>query len=481
MKLPRKLRIVLLAIVSLFVVWLIYYSSISVVYGVKLRNLRAQVNAEGSSLDPVELRSELAGKPLSASQNAAYLYRAAGNLMEMRKGPEVPEVNSYDAFLKAKSGARAKIVSEKRPSLETWLRDSAIPLRLLHDAAKFDHARFDIDYSEGKEIKLPHVAQLFDGARLLMLEAWLAAEQGDSHKALQATWAALRLRRATEDEPFVLSEALGVWTDAIAATTLQDTIPLIQPQEMDLLLILRELQSRKANNFRLVAEALRASRAAEMESARKNGLLYVMSEGYPQKYLPGILESTLVGILNGSLPDETFSIAYMNRFVKAASELESMTVADMQRFDGEESQEASTLAHSFGGRYFHESLRQFLPFSPTARPFKRDFARRDVTVCGIAAELYRLDHGDYPTSLNALVPNYLATLPKDTFSGKALLFKSLPSGVLIYSVGPNGRDDGGVGDQTWDESERIAPQGLLSAADDIVWRVERTAAATDTP
>ena len=60
-------------------------------------------------------------------------------------------------------------------------------------------------------------------------------------------------------------------------------------------------------------------------------------------------------------------------------------------------------------------------------------------MCGIAAELYRLDHGDYPTSLDALVPNYLATLPKDTFSGKALLFKSLPSGVLIYSVGPNGR------------------------------------------
>ena len=61
MKLPRKLRIVLLAIVSLFVVWLIYYSSISVVYGIKLRNLRAQVKAEGSSLDLVELRFRVGG------------------------------------------------------------------------------------------------------------------------------------------------------------------------------------------------------------------------------------------------------------------------------------------------------------------------------------------------------------------------------------------------------------------------------------
>ena len=47
---------------------------------------------------------------------------------------------------------------------------------------------------------------------------------------------------------------------------------------------------------------------------------------------------------------------------------------------------------------------------------------------------------------------YLAAFPKDAFSQKALLFKSLPNGVLIYSVGPNGKDDGGASDSTWDES-----------------------------
>ena len=166
----------------------------------------------------------------------------------------------------------------------------------------------------------------------------------------------------------------------------------------------------------------------------------------------------------------------MNRFVKAASELESMTAADIQRFDGEQLEEMTALKHSLGGRYFHElSLRKVLLFSGIAREYKRDFARRDVAVCGIAAELYRLDHGNYPTGLDALVPKYLAALPKDTFSGKPLLFKSLPNGVLIYSVGPNGKDDGGAGDQTWNESGRIS-----AGADDIAWRVERTAAAAQT-
>ena len=305
MKVPRKWRILLMTVLSLFVLWLIYYASMSVIYGIKLRNLRAQVKAEGSSLDFAELVSDYARSPLSASENAAYLYRAAGNLMEMRAGPEIPEASSYDAFLKAKPTERAKLVSEKRAGLETWLRDSAVPLELLHQAAKYEHARFDLDYSGVSEMKLPHLAQLSDGARLLMLEAWLAAEQGDAHRALQATWAAFRLRRATEDEPIIVGQMLGIVTDSIAAMTLQEVIPVIQPQEKDLLLILRELQSRKANSFHLLAEAARAGRATEMESARKGGMLYVKrNDELPEKERPGILEDCLVGILNGNLPDE---------------------------------------------------------------------------------------------------------------------------------------------------------------------------------
>jgi len=107
---------------------------------------------------------------------------------------------------------------------------------------------------------------------------------------------------------------------------------------------------------------------------------------------------------------------------------------------------------------------------------KKDVARRDVAKCGIAAEMYRLDHGAYPKSLEALAPKYLATLPNDTFSGQPLNFKSLPDGVLIYSVGPNGIDDGGVEAQASNGNE-----SAKKSPDDIVWRVERKAAAAKVP
>lgn len=56
---------------------------------------------------------------------------------------------------------------------------------------------------------------------------------------------------------------------------------------------------------------------------------------------------------------------------------------------------------------------------------------------------YRRDHNSYPKQLEDLTPKYLASVPGDLFSGKALVYRATEKGYLLYSVGPNGRDDGG--------------------------------------
>jgi hypothetical protein len=62
---------------------------------------------------------------------------------------------------------------------------------------------------------------------------------------------------------------------------------------------------------------------------------------------------------------------------------------------------------------------------------------------GLAA--YRRDRGGYPKALNALAPRYLAKVPEDRFSGKALVYRPSPDGYLLYSVGVNGKDEQGRG------------------------------------
>jgi hypothetical protein len=61
---------------------------------------------------------------------------------------------------------------------------------------------------------------------------------------------------------------------------------------------------------------------------------------------------------------------------------------------------------------------------------------------------YQRQHGRYPEKLAALAPAYLPQIPKDIFTGKALIYRPTESGYLLYSVGVNGRDDQG---QTYDD------------------------------
>jgi len=72
-------------------------------------------------------------------------------------------------------------------------------------------------------------------------------------------------------------------------------------------------------------------------------------------------------------------------------------------------------------------------------------ARLAVLRTALAVERYRLAHdGKFPPSLNALVPAYLREVPRDPFDEQPLRFKPLSPGYVIYSIGADGVDDGGL-------------------------------------
>lgn len=62
----------------------------------------------------------------------------------------------------------------------------------------------------------------------------------------------------------------------------------------------------------------------------------------------------------------------------------------------------------------------------------------------LALRAYNLEHGGYPDKLNRLVPSYLKKLPIEPFTmQETFCYKRTTSGYLLYSIGPDGRDDGG--------------------------------------
>jgi hypothetical protein len=74
------------------------------------------------------------------------------------------------------------------------------------------------------------------------------------------------------------------------------------------------------------------------------------------------------------------------------------------------------------------------------------FAQSSVDLARVACALerYRLAHGEYPQTLDALTPQFIAEVPHDIINGQPLHYRLRPDGqFILYSVGWNEMDDGG--------------------------------------
>jgi hypothetical protein len=71
-------------------------------------------------------------------------------------------------------------------------------------------------------------------------------------------------------------------------------------------------------------------------------------------------------------------------------------------------------------------------------------AKAAFLITDLALHSYRLDNGRYPQSLNTLIPRYINKIAVDPFGkGDTLRYKLTKQKYLLYSVGPDGKDDNG--------------------------------------
>jgi hypothetical protein len=107
----------------------------------------------------------------------------------------------------------------------------------------------------------------------------------------------------------------------------------------------------------------------------------------------------------------------------------------------------------------------------SAASFNRGLANLRLFRCHLALREYWLAREGYPENLSELAPEVLADLPPDPFSGRDFIYRRLPVGYQLYSVGPDGVDDGG----------RPVPPGVspASARGDTMLDVGLDAAATE--
>jgi hypothetical protein len=70
--------------------------------------------------------------------------------------------------------------------------------------------------------------------------------------------------------------------------------------------------------------------------------------------------------------------------------------------------------------------------------------QRHLAITAIALKRYKHKHGQFPPSLDGLVPNFLPAVPRDCMNGQLLHYQFKDKDTFIlYSVGEDGKDDDG--------------------------------------
>ena len=284
-------------------------------------------------------------------------------------------------------------------------------------------------------------------ARLLLLSARRQAVDGHPAEAIADGARLIRMGEHLARDPLGISSFVGMAIDGLALTTLAEVLP----------------QVTHADQLNAI-DPLRLSQASEKLSAAKSALLFDEAMGltnaadiadkrigwskfYDQTLTRSSGSETLFGVLcvdpfyrnfvlRGDVDD------FRRRCRRDIHLMSALFHWDHR--DPDRRRWSLSEASGLDGAGLYSQL--FMPaFSKLNGAGWRSEARRNVAGVLLAATRYRLATGVLPDSLEALVPEYLPYAPVDVFAQDHAVLKlvSTDNGGTVYSIGDNGRDDGG--------------------------------------
>lgn len=395
------------------------------------------VAAEGRMLrvEAAQIISTALPPAPSADDNAAPLYQRAFASLTADK-----ELDESDSPFK--DPLTADVASGEITAI---LERHAATLDLLRRATDKPGCRFERDWSRpALDMLLPEVQEMRRAARLLTLAARRAAADGDGEQALADVVRIHRLGMHAASEPILISGLVGQAIDALALGTLADVLPRLEKSDLPL------LEKDSLRDF--VATPIRYQRAFLGEEAFGLAMLGDLADGSKGMTTLELLQS-VSGEPTRFTFDSPFSLLYrcfmlpadiasyrdiLRRYQDIAGK---MLLPKSQPYPVvvKETAEIEETLESRPAGVFAALLAPAL--SGVLKSQARSAAMHDVAGVLVAAIRARLAGASLAESL---VPEAVPALPGDPFTeDKPLLAKRDDDGWVVYSVGPDGEDDGG--------------------------------------
>jgi hypothetical protein len=342
--------------------------------------------------------------------------------------------------------------SESAKGILAALSESDPVLQEIRDASHRRYSRFNISYNEEDPagIVLPHLAALKHFCQVLQLRASAELALGRTDEAAADVDLMLYLTDATRDEPIMVSQLIRMeQLYCVLPPIAEGMRQWSEPQ-------LRSFQERLLR-FDFCADM---KRALDSERVFLGAGIIDFLHRNPEKYqnlVGGANGADFPGVLWAAAPSGWFDFEKLNYSrVFEAYHSPGMDLSN-HLIKPQAALEADAMVSRQATRpwpvllFRHHVFCAFLlpGFSVALR--KTAFAQTAADVAGIACALerYRRAQGQYPDSLESLTtpaqPVLLPRLPHDVIDAQPLKFRKTEDGrYLIYSIGWNQKDDGGV-------------------------------------
>jgi len=458
-RLLKGLAITLVALGVIYVIWV-------GVSAIKLHRAYAALRKDGRPMSA----EEVIPPRVEDTNNAALLYESAGLLLKAMpaRWEEVPDANVLspkEASARDKSKdllghlgyladafTKESLEAGRRAKLEALLAEDIVTqaLAIVTLGTERPSCRFDLEYEAGLNMILSPVLDLRNLSRVLGAKARVEAEAGRPESAWELALTQLKLADALRTEPTIISQVVRISAIANTCRTLQLVCAAAPPsqQQYDSLVALLEGLDDVAPLVACVdAERVLVGEwvfGQSRDELRETIRQYVFED---RDYAPGILNwfrFKRICFKPSFLADHA---AYIQLMHENARLFEGLSPAG-------EFRTLEVAVEEAGGRHILTGV-----LVPAMRRLNHLHARMTaevrVTRAGLALVRYRAEQGAWPERLEALGLEKL----DDPFAEGSLRYRPEGEGFVLYSVGQDREDNGGV-----------AKEGKQEEDFDIVWR-----------
>jgi len=413
----KKLAWIGIIVLALVILILAAAGVTKALFGGRYQAEIAAIRAKGEPVTPAELM----GNPIPPAENAALVYEQAFLALD---DPALEPQGKVLFTLDMRTADPAKW----REAEQALTRYDNV-LALTDQAASMPRCGFEIDWSSDQTALFPpYLSKMRSLARIQHIRARISARNGNMAQAIDDIDTMFRMAKSMEDQPLIIHQLVRIAVMSMATKAIEDAIRYGN---------ITEEQAR-----RLFETAGDIDIAQAFKRAWQGERVYVIHWYSPERFAQ---MATSGG--TGSVPKPVAGglvSLYSKTFMRG----------DLAVYLGIFARQVDGVQLSFRqaktSGLFHEPVTPFYAvlskagiasvMGPTRYSAEEKLARTQVF---LALQAYKDRFGGYPSSIQELKTKLGWKLPKDPFSEKDFIYKRQAKGFILYSVGPDMKDDGG--------------------------------------